>query len=135
LTSLPTKAPIPASSSKTIQFNQYSDLALATTPLTEGVAPTETLLTVTPITATIDQYGAYAPLTDLAELTTKHPLVTKTNELLGTQAARTYDRIINSYRRSRYERHLLRWTDTPYRYRQHFEDYDGRHPEGCRRTP
>lgn len=87
---------IPASSSKTIQFNQYSDLALATTPLTEGTPPTETLLTVTPITATIDQYGAFAPLTDLAELTTKHPLVTKTNELLGTQAARTYDRIINS---------------------------------------
>lgn len=87
---------IPASSSKTIQFNQYSDLALATTPLTEGTPPTETLLTVTPITATIDQYGAFAPLTDLAELTTKHPLVTKTNELLGVQAARTYDRIINS---------------------------------------
>lgn len=87
---------IPSSSSKTIQFNQYSDLALATTPLTEGTPPTETLLTVTPITATIDQYGAFAPLTDLAELTTKHPLVTKTNELLGVQAARTYDRIINS---------------------------------------
>jgi N4-gp56 family major capsid protein len=87
---------IPSASSKTIQFNQYSDLALATTPLTEGTPPTETLLTVTPITATIDQYGAFAPLTDLAELTTKHPLVTKTNELLGVQAARTYDRIINS---------------------------------------
>jgi N4-gp56 family major capsid protein len=90
------KEKIPAASSKTIQFNQYSDLALATTPLTEGTPPSETLLTVTPITATIDQLGAYTILTDLAELTTKHPVVTKTNELLGTQAARTYDRLINS---------------------------------------
>jgi N4-gp56 family major capsid protein len=87
---------IPAHSSKTISFSQYSDLAVATTPLTEGTPPSETLLTVTPITATIDQLGAYTILTDLAELTTKHPVVTKTNQLLGTQAARTYDRLINA---------------------------------------
>lgn len=87
---------IPAASSKTISFTQYSDLPIATTPLTEGTPPAETLLTATPITATIDQYGAYAILTDLGVLTVKHPVVTKTNELLGVQAARTYDRVINS---------------------------------------
>jgi len=87
---------IPAASSKTIQFNQYSDLPLATTPLAEGTPPAETQLTVTPITATIDQLGSYTILTDLANLTTKHPVMTKTNELLGTQAARTYDRLINA---------------------------------------
>lgn len=90
------KEKIPSASSKTISFSQYSDLGLATTPLTEGTPPSETQLTVTPITATIDQLGAYTKLTDLAELTVKHPVVTKTNELLGTQAGRTYDRLINS---------------------------------------
>lgn len=90
------KEKIPSASSKTISFSQYSDLPLATTPLTEGTPPSETQLTVTPITATIDQLGAYTKLTDLAELTVKHPVITKTNELLGTQAARTYDRLINS---------------------------------------
>jgi N4-gp56 family major capsid protein len=87
---------IPSNSSKTISFTQYADLAVATTPLTEGTAPTDTALSSSAITATIDQLGAYVTLTDLAELTVKHPVVQKTTELLGVQAARSYDRTINS---------------------------------------
>lgn len=87
---------IPSSSSKTISFTQYADLAVATTPLTEGTAPTDTALSTTAITAVIDQLGAFVTLTDLSELTVKHPVTQKTTELLGVQAARSYDRTINS---------------------------------------
>lgn len=87
---------IPSHSSKTISFTQYTDLAVATTPLTEGTAPTDTALAATAITAVIDQLGAYVTLTDLAELTVKHPVVQKTTELLSTQSAKSYDRVINS---------------------------------------
>lgn len=87
---------IPAANSKTISFTQYADLAPAVTPLTEGTPPTDTSLTTTAITATIDQLGAYVTMTDLAPLTPAHPVTTKTLELLGVQAARTYDRVINS---------------------------------------
>lgn len=87
---------IPSASSKTISFTQYSDLAPATTPLTEGTPPTDQQLSSSAITATIDQLGAYVTLTDLAELTVKHPVTQKTTELLGVQAARSYDRTINS---------------------------------------
>jgi N4-gp56 family major capsid protein len=87
---------IPSNSSKTISFTQYADLAPATTPLTEGTAPTDTALSSSAITAVIDQLGAYVTLTDLAELTVKHPVTQKTTELLGVQAARSYDRTINS---------------------------------------
>jgi N4-gp56 family major capsid protein len=87
---------IPGASSKTISFTQYADLSPATTPLTEGTAPTDTALSASAITATIDQLGAFVTLTDLAELTVKHPVVQKTTELLGVQAARSYDRTINS---------------------------------------
>lgn len=87
---------IPSNSSKTISFTQYADLAVATTPLTEGTAPTDTALSASAITATIDQLGAFVTLTDLAELTVKHPVTQKTMELLGTQASRSYDRTINS---------------------------------------
>lgn len=90
------KENIPANSSKTISFTQYTDLALATTPLTEGTAPTDTALASSAITATIDQLGAFVTLTDLAQLTVKHPVTTKALELLGTQASRTYDRLINT---------------------------------------
>jgi N4-gp56 family major capsid protein len=87
---------IPSASSKTISFTQYADLSPATTPLTEGTAPTDTALSSSAITATIDQLGAFVTLTDLAELTVKHPVTQKTTELLGVQAARSYDRTINS---------------------------------------
>jgi N4-gp56 family major capsid protein len=87
---------IPSASSKTISFTQYADLAPATTPLTEGTPPTDQQLSSSAITATIDQLGAYVTLTDLAELTVKHPVTQKTTELLGVQAARSYDRTINS---------------------------------------
>jgi N4-gp56 family major capsid protein len=90
------KEKIPSASSKTISFTQYADLAVATTPLTEGTPPTDTALSSSAITATIDQLGAYVTLTDLAELTVKHPVVQKTTELLSVQAARSYDRTINS---------------------------------------
>lgn len=90
------KENIPSASSKTISFTQYADLTPTTTPLTEGTAPTDTALSASAITATIDQLGAYVTLTDLAELTVKHPVVQKTTELLGVQAARSYDRVINA---------------------------------------
>lgn len=87
---------IPANSSKTISFTQYADLAPATTPLTEGTAPTNTALSSSASTATISQIGAYVTLTDLAQLTVKHPVTQKTTELLGVQGARSYDRLINA---------------------------------------
>lgn len=87
---------IPAQSSKTISFTQYSDLAPATTPLTEGTPPSNEQLTSTPTTATINQIGAYVTLTDLATLTVKHPVTQKTTELLGVQGARSYDQLINA---------------------------------------
>lgn len=87
---------IPSASSKTISFTQYADLTPTTTPLTEGTAPTDTALSSSAITAVIDQLGAFVTLTDLAELTVKHPVVQKTTELLGVQAARSYDRMINT---------------------------------------
>jgi N4-gp56 family major capsid protein len=90
------KENLPSNSSKTISFTQYTDLTPTTSVLTEGTAPSDTALAATAITATIDQLGAYITLTDLAQLTVKHPVVQKATELLGTQAARSYDRVINA---------------------------------------
>lgn len=88
--------PLPSASSKTIQFTQYADLAINTTPLVEGVPPGGSALSTTPITATVDQLGDFVTLTDLAGLTPKHPTVQKALKLLGDQAAKSYDRAINT---------------------------------------
>lgn len=87
---------IPAASSKTISFTKYADLAVTTTALSEGTPPDSVALSSTAITATIDQLGYVIKLTDLATLTPKHPVIQKTLELLGTQAARSRDAKINA---------------------------------------
>lgn len=88
--------PIPSNSSKTISFTQYSKLSTVSTPLTDGVTPSDTALANTAITATIDQLGAFVTLTDLAELTVKHPIMQKTLEILGMQAGESIDTAIST---------------------------------------
>lgn len=96
LTDAAYKEDIPPNSSKTISFTQYSRLAVPGSVLTEGTAPTDTALSPTAVTATIDQWGAFVTLTDLAELTIKHPLVQEATLLLGEQAAETIETTVNS---------------------------------------
>lgn len=88
--------PIPAGSSKTISFTQYTQLTPPTGTLTEGVTPTENVLATTAITAVVDQVGDFVYLTDLGELTVKHPVVQKTLENLGQSAGRSYDNRIQA---------------------------------------
>jgi len=87
---------IPAASSKTISFTQYADLSIVTSTLTEGVAPDAVAMSSSAITATVDQLGSVIKLTDLAGLTPKHSAVQEALRILGTQAARSYDRKINA---------------------------------------
>ncbi len=87
---------IPSNSSKTISFTQYARLAVPGSVLTEGTPPTDTALSPSAVTAVIDQWGAFVTMTDLAELTIKHPLVQEASLLLGEQAAETLETTINS---------------------------------------
>jgi N4-gp56 family major capsid protein len=90
------KTPIPSNSSKTIQFVREEKFAVVTTPtqLTEGVPPDAVGLTVNEFQATVEQYGFLVRISDLAELTAKHPIVQRTMYLLGLQASETYDQLI-----------------------------------------
>jgi len=95
LTDAAYKEDIPANSSKTISFTQYTRLTIPGAVLTEGTAPSDTQLSPTAVTATIDQWGAFVTLTDLAELTVKHPLVQEAQLLLGGRAADTIETTVN----------------------------------------
>lgn len=87
---------IPAGSGKSIDFTQYSRLATPGTVLTDGVTPSDTALAPTKVSATVDQWGAYVTLTDLAELTVEHPIVEETTMLLGEQSTETMEKAINT---------------------------------------
>ena len=86
--------PLPSKSSSTIKFRRYSSLAAATTPLTEGVTPTGSDLSVTDVTATVAQYGAFVTLTDMIDMTVEDNVVKEATDVLGEQAGNTVDQIL-----------------------------------------
>jgi N4-gp56 family major capsid protein len=96
LTDAAYKEDIPANSSKTISFTQYSRLSVPGSVLTDGTPPSDTQLSPTALTATVDQWGAFVTLTDMAVLTVKHPLVQEATYLLGEQASDTIETATNT---------------------------------------
>lgn len=87
------KRPIPQGSGKTIEFRKFAPLAKALTPLTEGVTPDGSNLTVTAITAEVAQYGDYITQSDVLELTALDNTILEATKLLGRQAGMTLDTV------------------------------------------
>lgn len=77
----------------TVRFRRYGNLTAATTALTEGVTPAGSSLSVTNITASTNQYGDYVTFTDKVDMETQDPLLTVNSEILGDQAADTFDQL------------------------------------------
>lgn len=86
---------IPMHAGRIIEFRKFSGLAVATTPLVEGVLFTSLKdLTVTATTATVSQYGDAVGFSDLVSTTTIDPLLTEASEILGEQAGETIDEVV-----------------------------------------
>lgn len=90
------KRPIPKNGGKTIEFRKFNALPKAMTPITEGVTPSASKLSVVPVTATVDQYGDYVELTDMIELTSVDPIVVEATKQLADQAGRTIDTVVRN---------------------------------------
>ena len=89
------KVPVPSNSSKTIHFVREEKFSSAVpAQLTEGVAPDAIPIQMSQFEAIMEQYGIVVRLSDLSELTAKHPITQKTIFLLGLQAAEIYDQLI-----------------------------------------
>lgn len=87
------KRPIAKRSGNQIKFRRYSQLAAATTALTEGVTPSGSALSVTDVTATLAQYGDFITLSDMVSMTNQDPVVTEATDVLGDQGGTTIDQI------------------------------------------
>ena len=94
------KRPIPSGGGKTIEFRKFSPLAKATTPITEGVTPAGKDLTVTAITATVNQYGDFIVQSDILELTALDNTILEATKLLGKQAGATLDTVVRDVMQS-----------------------------------
>lgn len=86
------KEKLPSNNSKTFQFTRYEKLALPQSTLTDGVTPDNASMTINTVTAVMDQWGSYVNLSDVAQLTIKHPVVQEAIGVLAEQAAETIDR-------------------------------------------
>ena len=86
--------PIKTRNGDQIKFRKYSALAVATTPLTEGVTPAGSQLSKTDITATLAQYGDFVTLSDVVQWVNQDPVLNEAAKILGEQAAETIDEIL-----------------------------------------
>ena len=83
---------LPKGRGQTYTATRYNRVPLPYAPLSEGVPPVGEVMTISQVTATALQWGDKITVTDVAELTIKHPLFRKAIELLGLQVAETYER-------------------------------------------
>lgn len=87
------KRNIPKGKGKEIEFRKYDPLPKALTPITEGVTPKGRKLSMTTLTAQVDQYGDFVEISDILELTAIDNNLQEATVLLGSQAGRTLDTI------------------------------------------
>jgi N4-gp56 family major capsid protein len=71
---------------------RFNRVPLPYQPLAEGVPPIGESMTISQVSATAQQWGDKITVTDVAEMTIKHPLFQKAIELLGLQLAETFER-------------------------------------------
>ncbi len=83
--------PLPANMGTKIVFLRLASLAVATTPLTEGVTPTGKKAALSHIYATVKQYGDFLTTSDWAETTGLSPVLIELGEILGEQMGLTDD--------------------------------------------
>ena len=83
---------LPKGRGTTYTATRYIRVPLPFAPLSEGVPPIGEVMTIQQVAATALQWGDKITITDVAELTIKHPLFKKAIELTGLQVAETFER-------------------------------------------
>jgi N4-gp56 family major capsid protein len=77
---------------KSARFVRYERMDVPLVSISEGASLSYSPLTVSQISVTLDQWADVIAITDVAILTTKHPLVEEATKLLADNAQRVLDR-------------------------------------------
>jgi N4-gp56 family major capsid protein len=83
---------LPKGRGTTYIATRYLRVPLPYAPLSEGVPPVGETMSIQQVSATAQQWGDKITITDVAELTIKHPLFVKATELTALQIAETLER-------------------------------------------
>src|ERR1700722_8009685 len=85
-------ATLPKGMGTTYTASRYNRVPLPYAPLSEGVPPIGQQMTLQQVSAQAQQWGDKVTITDVAEMTIKHPLFKKAIELVALQLAETMER-------------------------------------------
>ena len=88
------KKSAPKNEGTTVNFRRFNAVSPKTAALTEGVTPDGSALTVSTVTATVEQYGDYVCITDLLDMTGIDPVVTEMAQVLGESAGLAIDTLV-----------------------------------------
>lgn len=83
---------LPEGCGTTWTATRFNRVPLPAFPLSEGVPPVGETMTISQVTVTLQQWGDKITLTDVAELTIKHPVMTQAKERVALQVAETLER-------------------------------------------
>lgn len=83
---------LPKGRGTTFTMTRFLRIPLPQYPLSEGVPPFGQLLSIQQVSAVAQQWGDKLTLTDVAEMTIKHPLVKEAEKVMGYQIAETLER-------------------------------------------
>jgi N4-gp56 family major capsid protein len=79
---------LPSNSTKVEKFRRYNALSNTPVTITEGITPASQALTVTDVTATLQQYGGLVQVSDIILDTHEDATLNEAINLLGEQALR-----------------------------------------------
>ena len=88
------KKSAPRNEGTTVNFRRFNAIAPKTTALTEGVTPDGSALTVTTVTATVNQYGDFVRVSDVLDMTGIDPVITEMAQVLGESAGLAVDSVV-----------------------------------------
>lgn len=77
-----------------IRWRRFNALAVNTNTLTEGVTPTSTALSMTEVTATVAQYGAYGEVSDLLDMVGIDPVIDESLTVFGQHAGESIETVV-----------------------------------------
>jgi N4-gp56 family major capsid protein len=87
---------IPARGGNNIQFRRFERIITSTTALTEGTPPAETQATFTEVNFTVDQYGQFSRLSDVAIKQSQDDLVSEYSTNYGEAAGDALDQLMRN---------------------------------------
>ncbi|MBR1761968.1 MAG: N4-gp56 family major capsid protein [Eubacterium sp.] len=88
------KTPLPKGRGKTVEWRKWDTIPAETATLQEGVTPDGRKLGQTNVTAAVNQYGDYAEISDVLELTYVDDVILGATEEFAAAGAETMDIVI-----------------------------------------